>query len=113
MKMVNMAMKGESGGGMPATEVQGEGPKYPYGLQLSLGTEELKALGIGSMPAVGGMMMMHAAVKVTGCSEREMEGGEKEQRCELQITDMGMEPEKEKKRTAGEMAETMYGQKAG
>lgn len=65
-----------------------DAPKYPYGLQLCLDGDTLKALGLTKMPPVGETMMIMARVKVTGARENEERDGEKRIGCDLQITDM-------------------------
>ena len=60
--------------------------KYPYNLRLSLDDNQIKALGISEMPALGSKLELDAYVTVVGCSMHE---GKK---ClELQITDMSLE----------------------
>jgi hypothetical protein len=78
------------------------GPKYPYGLCISLDDDCLKKLGLdGDMPAVGEVIHFTAIAKVTSASmnDRETTDGGSEQCCriELQITDMGV-PDPEPKR---------------
>lgn len=65
-------------------------PKFPYGLTLYLNNTVLAKLGMASMPAVGGVMMLSAKVMVTGTSERQTIGGDPEQCLDLQITDMSL-----------------------
>lgn len=66
------------------------GPKqeYPWGLQVRLGEDELKKLGI-ELPAVGEELMLHAKVKVCTVSSHETDAGVN-RHLELQITDMAV-----------------------
>lgn len=71
------------------------GPKYPYGLCLSLDDDTLKKLGLdGELPEVGEVIHFMAMARVTSASENEREttdgATEKCCRVELQITDMGV-----------------------
>jgi hypothetical protein len=65
---------------------QAEKPEYPFCLRLSLGSEELKMLGIEKMPALKSEMELEAKVIVVGISTSEY--GD---RLELQITDMAID----------------------
>jgi hypothetical protein len=72
-----------------------EGPKYPYGLCISLDEDALKKLGLeGDLPGVGDIIQFNAIAKVTNASQSESEGtdGGTRTHCrvELQITDMGI-----------------------
>lgn len=71
------------------------GPKYPYGLCISLDDETLEKLGLeGDLPAVGETMHFEAIARVTCASANESEGMDGAtrmcRRVELQITDMGV-----------------------
>lgn len=67
-----------------------EGPKYPYGLRITLGTDELKKLGIDKLPGLGDSIKIEAECDVVSVSESESLYGE--HRCvELQITAMEVE----------------------
>lgn len=68
-------------------------PRYPYGLCLSLGKDEMEKLGLeaGDME-VGDIIHLHALAKATSCSENETEGGSN-CRVELQIMFLEIESE--------------------
>jgi len=69
-----------------------DAPRYPWGLQLHLGDEDIGKLGLGEkLPGVGERMTLVADVKVTSVGENEREGDDKNQSVELQITDMLLE----------------------
>lgn len=97
MKMVNMAMKAEKAEGKsdccccvgPCGCDEGK-PRYPWGLQISLENEQLEALGILDMPKTGEAMSMTCVVKVTRCSEEDINGESPRRSMSLQITDMEM-----------------------
>lgn len=99
-KLINMARSAaevKNDAPMPTAvgESKYEGPKYPYGLCISLEDESLKKLGLdGDEPSVGDIIQFNAIAKVTNVSENESEGTDgttnKHCRVELQITDMGI-----------------------
>jgi hypothetical protein len=69
------------------------GPRYPWGLSISLDNESLEKLGI-EMPKVGAAMTLTARVTVTSCSARQYDRdgkAEMQRDCSLQITDMALE----------------------
>ena len=63
-------------------------PAYSYGTCLYLDDELLKRLGIDEPPAVGTVLTLSAKVVVTSTGVTQQQDGDKEARCELQITDM-------------------------
>lgn len=71
----------------------GDAPKYPYGLCLYLNDETLKKLGIEGLPVVGSTMTLEAKVIVVSIGMSQQQDGDKEQRAELQITDMDLHGE--------------------
>lgn len=72
-----------------------QGPEYPWGLQIRLEDEELKKLGITSMPAVGQEMSLDVVVRVTSVSESQYADGRADRCLSLQIVQMGMEDDAE------------------
>jgi hypothetical protein len=81
-------------------------PMYPYGLELSLDQDALKALGlVDALPAVGASLKLSALVDVTSVSENESADGGKSCNVRLQITDLGLEAKAAKKSDA----EVIYG----
>lgn len=70
----------------------GDGPAYPYGLELHLCDETLKKLGI-EMPAVGSTMTLNARVVITSVGSSQQQDGDKEERASAQITDMELTPD--------------------
>lgn len=87
---------------MADKEVKEHTPEYPYGLKLNLDHESIKKLGMEKMPEMGKYMMLHAKVEVTDIHESE---GHKS--LGLQITDMSLKDDMEKRSTE----EVMYGGK--
>lgn len=86
MAMINMKSKPEREE-MPG-EIEGDEPRYPYGLCLSLGKDELEKLGITALPKVGSEMMVTAKAYVKSTSAYETQGEGEKMSIELQITDM-------------------------
>ena len=86
MALINMKSKPEREE-MPG-EIERDEPRYPYGLCISLGKDELEKLGITALPKVGGEMMIQAKAMVKSTSAYETQGEGTDMRVELQITDM-------------------------
>lgn len=92
-------------------------PAYSYGLCISLGADELAALGINALPEVGTEVMVHAMAYVKTVSARENQDGS-DMSMELQITDMmigahDMKHDKAAKGLYGEDGETESSQAPG
>ena len=81
-------------------------PKYPYGLKIHLGQEEMEKLDFKSAPRVGDKFMLKGFVVVSSVSESENEGEAKERSVSLQITNMLLGPAAESK----EPEEVFHGQ---
>ena len=88
MAMINMKQKAEREEAPGAIEA--DEPRYPYGLCISLGKEELEKLGITALPKVGGEMMITAKAYVKATSAYETQGEADRMSVELQITDMSI-----------------------
>ena len=88
MPMINMQKPAEREE-MPG-EYEADEPRYPYGLCISLGKEELEKLGITALPKVGGEMMITAKAVVKSTSAYDTQGEGTDMRVELQITDMDL-----------------------
>lgn len=67
-------------------------PLYPYGLCLCLQDEQLKKLGLDSMPEAGDMIHLQAIGRVTSASENETTEGVK-RRVEIQLTHIALADE--------------------
>ena len=106
MAMINMKSKPEMEE-MPG-EMEGDAPEYPSGLCLHLGTDELEKLNITTLPEVGSTMMLHANVYVKSTSSYGTQGGGKDIKVDLQITDMEILPA-EGKSDNTTMAAMLYG----
>lgn len=69
-----------------------KGPKYPYGLRITLDAETVEKLGLKEMPKVDDMLRFMADSKVISVSsDEESDGDEKEYSVQLQIVDMEIE----------------------
>lgn len=90
MEMIDMANDADD---MPTPQVAGYSPpRYPYGLCICLGNDELDKLGLDSDCEVGDMLHLMAMAKVTSISKRETDKGD-DCRIEMQITHLGLEDE--------------------
>lgn len=90
---------------MGAALVAPSEPDYPWGLRITLGTEELEKLDMEGDCEVGDYLHMHCLAKVTSVSEDER-GGKKE--CTVSLTITHMEAEDESSEN-DEAEEEMYG----
>jgi hypothetical protein len=88
--MISMKLSKEEAGEYTGavTPKAGDGPAYPYGLCLYLDDETLKKLGYTEPPAVGTELLISAKVVVTSTGVNQQQDGDKESRCDMQITDM-------------------------
>lgn len=90
--MVNMAMDPEEAAEqMQPMADSTEGPRYPYGLELSLDDDSMAKLGMATCPDVGYVMKLTALVTVTSCSTSQQQGGDAENSMRMQITDMQLD----------------------
>lgn len=94
MALVNMKSKPEVEEA-PGT-VEADEPRYPYGLCLHLGKDELEKLGVSDLPDVGTPVMIQAKAFVKSTSAYETQGDGKSMSAELQITDMELVPGEKK-----------------
>jgi len=83
-----------------------EKPKYPYGLELRLEEESLKKLGIKELPPIGKYVMITARAEVVATSAYESKQGGENRCLSLQIQELGVEAEKNKKSAAESLYET-------
>lgn len=87
--MVNMKMTKEQAAEYTASPASTEdAPAYPYGLEICLDDDSLAKLGMTNPPDVGTVLTLKAQVTVTSNGVSQMQDGDKEARCSLQITDM-------------------------
>jgi len=72
------------------------GDKYPYGLRVRLGHEEMSKLGMDSMPKVGDKVHLQSHAHVVSASESSHEGDEEPNRSvELELRHMAIGKRKE------------------
>jgi hypothetical protein len=83
---------------------------YPYGLRLNLTQDELAKLGYTELPPAGTELRLEAVGCVVRSSSEDPDAdGDIDYLCvEVQITQLGVEQEEEKKDKAGGRAERMY-----
>lgn len=81
---------------------------YPWGLRLNLDKETLDKLGIDGLPGVGDKVLVAARATVVGVSQHESEGHDSRS-VELQITDLGIEPDRPKR----DLAKALYPGESG
>lgn len=98
MKMVSMKMSAAERKEQTEAIDKPEGPRYPYGLSISLNEDSLEKLGL-ELPEMGEEMMLVATVKVTGVSANDSEYGSSKN-VSLQITECCLEPVKDQASTA-------------
>lgn len=73
-----------------------DGDKYPYGLRVRLGHEEMAKLGMESMPKVGDKVHLESHAHVVSASENHHEGDEEPNRSvELELRHMAVGNAKE------------------
>ena len=89
MPLIDMKLsKKEAKGDAPELS---ERPRYPYGLSLNLGEEEIEKLGIKDLPKVGDSKMVIAFVDVSSTSDNKSFDGKTRRNISLQITQMSIE----------------------
>ncbi len=108
MELKSMALSQEQKQEYAEPTVLADAPKYPYGLELRLDGEILERLGLPALPGVGQKMMLHARVEVVSVSQHESQQGGKNACLCLQITEMALEKDAEKKEKAP-MESKLYG----
>lgn len=82
-------------------------PKYPHGLRVRLGPEEIEKLSFMKEPDVGSKLHMVAVVEVVEVSKVNATDEQDEGfSVELQIVDMELKPEKEEKKSS---TQVIYG----
>jgi len=64
------------------------GPRYPWGLELTLDEDVLAKLKLEELPEAGETVMIHAQAKVTRVSSTDNVDGGKSRSVTLQITDL-------------------------
>lgn len=69
-KLINMKLDRKAREASTAAEVKPEGPRYPWGLSLTLDNEALDKLGL-ALPDVGTKFTVMAQANVTGISSSE------------------------------------------
>jgi hypothetical protein len=110
-ELTNMAMtaaerKAQSGPTL-ATAAAEPGPRYPWGLTLTLDDDALDKLGIDTLPTVATAQMLVARVEVTRTSSDVGDDKKKRQSLSLQITDCCLEPEAARET----IKDALYGEK--
>lgn len=105
MAMINMQKAAEREE-MPG-EIEADEPRYPYGLCITLGKDELEKLGITALPKVGTEMMIHAMVYVKSTSAYQTQGEGEQMSMDLQITDMGIHADQQARNA--EASTMLYG----
>jgi hypothetical protein len=105
MNLQSMKMSAAEAEKYASTAIAEDRREYPWGLTLSLEGEQMAKLLGAAPPAVGTVMVMQARVRVTRASQHQSKNKKVETCCNLQITDMALEPET----PARPAAETIYG----
>lgn len=92
MKLVSMKKEGGHGKDCHCCEVAPSGcsePDYPWGTRINLEEDQIAALDLKAMPAVGAPVGVEAVAMVIGVNE-EQRDGQTFRRLELQITDLAI-----------------------
>lgn len=74
----------------PCCAVEGERPDYPWGLRITLADEQIDALDLKGLPAVGAPCAIQAIGTVMSVTAEAVDGGKENRRVELQITDLAV-----------------------
>ena len=90
MKLQSMKRTEEDRKKSAGTIMEGEQPDYPWGLRITLNDEQIKALGIKALPAVGAKCAIEAVGIIQSVSDEAVDNGESNQRIEIQITDLAL-----------------------
>jgi len=88
-------------------------PKYPHGLRISLGKEEIKKLNLEGIPEIGKKYKVEIEVEVIEVSldTHDNNGDEKSHRVELQIKEMEFKKDKtEEMIDRADSAQIIYGE---
>lgn len=104
MELKNMKMSKEQMKECCEPTAMTDRPEYPYGLCIRLDEESIKKLGITDLPEAGQSVMIMARASVDSVSQRDTQNDGKYRDLSLQITDMSIAMEPEKK----DPAETLY-----
>ena len=93
MHMVDMSMSPAEAQAENGPYPVANAPRYPYGLQICLGPEEIAKLDLDDEDCcVGDILHIHAFAKVTSYSKRDTESGS-DTRIELVLAFMEVEDE--------------------
>lgn len=65
-------------------------PEYPWGLQITLEEEQLKALGITALPKVGATVTITARAEICRTAEYDSQGDGEQRSIGLQITEIAL-----------------------
>ena len=88
--MISTKMSPEEAKEYTSGPSEANAPAYSYGTLVCLDDELMKRLGMSEPPAVGTVMTLTAHVVVTSTGVNQQQDGDKEARCELQITEMDL-----------------------
>lgn len=92
MNLVSMKKEGGHGKDCHCCDTAPSGcsePDYPWGTRISLEEEQIAALGLKAMPAVGAPMSVQGVAMAVSVSEEQRDGNTF-RRLELQITDLAL-----------------------
>jgi len=109
MNLKNMKMSAAETKSMIEPMPSKDSASYPYGLSIHLEDSVMQKLGLEKLPKTGTQMMLMAIVEVKRVVDEDSDEGGKRQSMSIQITDMALEPKKEKK----DLASALYGNKQG
>ena len=102
--MADMCMTGEEQKDFCSPQpIAPQGPKYPYGLRITLGPTEIKKLNLQEMPEVDMLFKLAGKVKVVEVSSDE----KGEHSLSLQIVDMDLGNDREE--SDSDASKVLYG----
>ena len=92
MRSMELSKKEVKESNTPTLVGNGNGPRYPYCLEIRLDNESLTKLGM-SLPKVGSYVKIRAEACVTSVSENESKGGKAQRSVSLQIERLAVDDE--------------------
>ena len=106
MAQIDMTQSKEEAKEYGDSLMEGDAPKYPYGLKITLNDESLAKLNLTQLPAIGTKLQISATAEVCSTSAYQDQSGEAETSMSLQITAMELGGTQQ----SNDLASKLYGQ---